>query len=138
MVLCGHRKLKSRKSRLREQSRRDACSVLCVGFTAWLLWGCRSDLPSTSSETRPENNPFFPHSGSSGPVNCKNHIGIRGSGIRCAVGLWEWGPTALQEHIRKQKFVSYGSVWMHSSCPSSSSWLPRLLLEWLKRRWVFC
>lgn len=59
VVLCGHRKLKSKNSRLREQSRRDACSVLCAGITARLLPGCRSDLHSTSSETGPENNPFL-------------------------------------------------------------------------------
>lgn len=55
------------------------------------------------------------------------------------MALWEWGPTALQEHIRKQKFVSCGSVLMqqHSSCPSSSSWLSRLVLEWLKKRGRF-
>lgn len=115
MVLCGHRKLKSKKSRLGEQSRRDACSVLCAGITAQLLPGCRSDLHSTSSETGPENNPFLsPQWELRSSKLQKSYWNERQWHQMCS---GEWGPTALQEHIRKQKFVNCGSVWMqqHSS-----------------------
>lgn len=45
---------------------------------------------------------LFPHSGSSGPVNCKNHIEIRGSGIRCGMGLWDGVPQLCRNTLESK------------------------------------
>lgn len=86
MVPCGHRKLKSKTSELRAQSREDACSMLWLGLP---LGSCEAgDHTFTGPSVKRSQRIIlpFPQSGISAPVNWKNHIETGSVSISGALG----------------------------------------------------